>query len=66
MPKHVLEDDYNTKGGFNKLVHGSDSIIADNSDRILTIEGDGTIDLDIKENKLRITSRVPVFTTKDF
>lgn len=62
MPKHMIEEDFLGKNGFKAIKVGSDFINVDNvDDAILEIQGDGTVDLDIKNNKLLITTRVPIF-----
>lgn len=67
MGKHIVEEQALTGSGFNLIrVEDSDEITADNTNRVLTIAGDGTVDLDVEDNKLKITTRVPVFKTLDW
>lgn len=67
MGKHIIEEQALTGSGFNLIrVGDSDEITADNTNRVLTIAGDGTVDLDVENNKLKITTRVPVFKTLDW
>lgn len=67
MGKHIIEEQALTGSGFNLIrVGDSDEITADNTNRVLTIAGDGTVDLDVEDNKLKITTRVPVFKTLDW
>lgn len=67
MGKHIVEEQALTGSGFNLIrVEDSDEITADNTNRVLTIAGDGTVDLDVENNKLKITTRVPVFKTLDW
>lgn len=66
MGKHIIEEEFSKGAGFNLVKVGSLEITSDNADKILEFEGDGTIDLDIKQNKVMITTRMPVFTTKDW
>lgn len=67
MGKHIIEEQALTGSGFNLIrVEDSDEITADNTNRVLTIAGDGTVDLDVEDNKLKITTRVPVFKTLDW
>lgn len=67
MGKHIIEEQALKGGGFNLIrVDKTDEITADNADRIFVIEGDGTVNLDVEDNKLKITTRVPVFKTLDW
>lgn len=67
MGKHIIEEQALKGGGFNLIrVDNTDEITADNADRIFAIEGDGTVNLDVEDNKLKITTRVPVFKTLDW
>ena len=67
MGKHIVEEQALTGSGFNLIrVEDSDEITAGNTNRVLTIAGDGTVDLDVEDNKLKITTRVPVFKTLDW
>lgn len=67
MGKHIIEEQALKGGGFNLIrVDETDEITADNADRIFSIIGDGTVDLDVQDNKLKITTRVPVFKTLDW
>lgn len=67
MGKHIIEEQALKGGGFNLIrVDKTDEITADNADRVFAIEGDGTINLDVEDNKLKITTRVPVFKTLDW
>lgn len=67
MGKHIIEEQALNGGGFNLIrVDETDEITADNADRIFSIVGDGTVDLDVQDNKLKITTRVPVFKTLDW
>lgn len=66
MPKHVIEDDYSERASFKKVRVGENIIAGANTEYELEIIGDGTLDIDIRENKLRLASRVPKFTTRDF
>lgn len=63
MAKHVIEEELLKGSGFNAVSNGEVEITAANSDRVISLKTDGTIDLDIKNNELWITSRVPVFST---
>lgn len=67
MGKHIIEEEAFRDGGFNliKIEDGSE-ITADNTRKVLNITGDGTIDIDVKENKLRLTTKVPIFKTLDW
>lgn len=67
MGKHIVEEQALTGSGFNLIrVEDSDEITADNTNRVLNVVGDGTVDLDVEDNKLKITTRVPVFKTLDW
>lgn len=67
MGKHIIEEQALKGGGFNLIrVDNTDEITADNADRVFAIEGDGTVNLDVEDNKLKITTRVPVFKTLDW
>lgn len=67
MGKHIIEEEALTGSGFNLIrVEDSDEITADNTNRVLNVVGDGTVDLDVEDNKLKITTRVPVFKTLDW
>ena len=66
MAKHVIEEELLKGSGFNEITNGEVSITAMNADRLINLKTDGTIDLDIKNNELWITSRVPVFTTLEW
>lgn len=67
MGKHIIEEEALTGSGFNLIkVEDGDEITADNTNRVLNIVGDGTVDLDVEDNKLKITTRVPVFKTLDW
>lgn len=66
MPKHVIEDDRAQRTGFNKIKIGDNVIASGNTERYLEFYGDGTVDIDIIENKIRLISRIPKFTTRDF
>lgn len=67
MGKHIIEEQALTGSGFNLIrVEDSDEITADNTNRVLNVVGDGTVDLDVEDNKLKITTRVPVFKTLDW
>lgn len=66
MAKHVIEEELLKGSGFNEITNGEVSITATNADRLISLKTDGTIDLDIKNNELWITSRVPVFTTLEW
>lgn len=67
MGKHIIEEQALRASGFNLIrVDNTDEITADNADRIFAIEGDGTVNLDVQDNKLKITTRVPVFKTLDW
>ena len=67
MGKHIIEEQALTGSGFNLIrVEDSDEITADNTNRVLNVVGDGTVDLDVENNKLKITTRVPVFKTLDW
>lgn len=67
MGKHIIEEQALKGGGFNLIrVDNTDEITADNAERIFAIEGDGTVNLDVQDNKLKITTRVPVFKTLDW
>lgn len=67
MGKHIIEEQTLKGGGFNLIrVDKTDEITADNADRVFAIEGDGTVNLDVQDNKLKITTRVPVFKTLDW
>lgn len=67
MGKHIIEEQALKGGGFNLIrVDKTDEITADNTDRVFAIEGDGTVNLDVEDNKLKITTRVPVFKTLDW
>lgn len=67
MGKHIIEEQALKGGGFNLIrVDKTDEITADNADRVFAIEGDGTVNLDVEDNKLKITTRVPVFKTLDW
>lgn len=66
MAKHVIEEELLKSSGFNEITNGEVSITATNADRLISLKTDGTIDLDIKNNELWITSRVPVFTTLEW
>lgn len=67
MGKHMIEEEALTGSGFNLIkVEDGDEITADNTNRVLNVVGDGTVDLDVENNKLKITTRVPVFKTLDW
>lgn len=67
MGKHIIEEEALTGSGFNLIkVEDGDEITADNTNRVLNVVGDGTVDLDVEDNKLKITTRVPVFKTLDW
>ncbi|MER2227277.1 MAG: hypothetical protein ABS916_09510 [Carnobacterium sp.] len=67
MGKHIIEEEALTGSGFNLIkVEDGDEITADNTNRVLNVVGDGTVDLDVENNKLKITTRVPVFKTLDW
>ena len=67
MGKHVIEEEYSRGSGFNLIkVEDASEIFSDNTDKILNIKGDGTVDISVKNNALYITARTPVFKTKDF
>lgn len=67
MGKHIIEEQALRGSGFNLIrVDNTDEITADNADRVFAIEGDGTVNLDVEDNKLKITTRVPVFKTLDW
>lgn len=67
MGKHIIEEQALKGGGFNLIrVDKTGEITADNTDRVFAIEGDGTVNLDVEDNKLKITTRVPVFKTLDW
>lgn len=67
MGKHIIEERALRGSGFNLIrVDNTDEITADNADRVFAIEGDGTVNLDVEDNKLKITTRVPVFKTLDW
>lgn len=67
MGKHIIEEEAITGSGFNLIkVEDGDEITADNTNRVLNVVGDGTVDLDVEDNKLKITTRVPVFKTLDW
>lgn len=67
MGKHIIEEEALTGSGFNLIkVEDGDEITADNTNRVLNVVGDGTVDLDVEDNKLKITTRVPVFQTLDW
>lgn len=67
MGKHIIEEEALTGSGFNLIkVEDGDEITADNTNRVLNVVGDGTVDLDVENNKLKITTRVPIFKTLDW
>ena len=67
MGKHIIEEEALTGSGFNLIkVEDGDEITADNTNKVLNVVGDGTVDLDVENNKLKITTRVPVFKTLDW
>lgn len=67
MGKHIIEEQALTGSGFNLIkVEDGNEITADNANRVLTVAGDGTVDLGVEDNKLKITTRVPVFKTLDW
>lgn len=67
MGKHIIEEELLKGSGFNTLkVEDASEIYSDNTQKILNIKGDGTVDLSVKDNALLITSKRPIFTTKDF
>lgn len=67
MGKHIIEEEALTGSGFNLIkVEDGDEITADNTNKVLNVVGDGTVDLDVENNKLKITTRVPIFKTLDW
>lgn len=63
MAKHVIEEELLHGSGFNIISNGEVEITADNAERRLQFITDGTIDIDIVDHKVKLTSRVPVFKT---
>lgn len=66
MAKHVIEEQLLKGAGFAMVTNGDVDIVSDNTDRVLALETDGTVDIDIRENKLKFSVRVPVFKTLDW
>ena len=66
MAKHVIEEELLHGSGFNVVTNGEVEITADNAERILKFITDGTIDIDVINHNIKLSSRVPVFTTLDW
>lgn len=67
MGKHIIEEEALKGSGFNLIkVEDASEISSDNTGKILNIKGDGTIDLSVRNNSLMITTKIPVFKTKDW
>lgn len=64
MGKHIIEEEFGKGSGFNLVKIGSNEITSDNSSKVLEFEGNGTVDIDVKDNKVIITTNMPVFKTK--
>jgi len=64
MAKHIIEEESLNGFGFNMLTNGEVNITADTAGRILAMVTDGTLDIDIVNNKLSFKVVSPVFKTK--
>lgn len=67
MGKHIIEEEALMNNGFNLIkIEDASQISADISDRVLQIIGDGTVDINIQENKLKLSTKAPIFKTLDW
>lgn len=63
MAKHVIEHELLRTAGFNVISNGEAEIAAPNVDQKLTLVADKTIDIDILNNRLHFSVKVPYFST---
>ena len=67
MGKHIIEEEALMDNGFNLVkIEDASQISADISGRVLQIIGDGTVDINIQENKLKLSTKAPIFKTLDW
>lgn len=67
MGKHIIEEEAFIDSGFNLIkIQDGNEIVATNANRVLHIIGDGSIDIDVERNQLKLTTKVPVFKTLDW
>lgn len=67
MGKHIIEEEALMNNGFNLVkIEDASEISADISGRVLQIIGDGTVDINIQENKLKLSTKAPIFKTLDW
>lgn len=66
MAKHIIEEHALRGAGFSVATTDGVDILSEHTDQVLTFETDGTIDIDIRENKLQFSARTPVFKTIDW
>lgn len=67
MGKHIIEEEALMNNGFNLVkIEDASQISADISGRVLQIIGDGTVDINIQENKLKLSTKAPIFKTLDW
>lgn len=67
MGKHIIEEEALMNNGFNLVkIEDANQISADISGRVLQIIGDGTVDINIQENKLKLSTKAPIFKTLDW
>lgn len=66
MAKHVIEEQLLDKAGFVLVTNGEVDILSDNAGRVLALQADDTIDIDIKNNKVHFSVRTPVFQTLEW
>lgn len=67
MGKHIIEEEALMNNGFNLVkIEDASQISADIAGRVLQIIGDGTVDINIQENKLKLSTKAPIFKTLDW
>lgn len=67
MGKHIIEEEALMNNGFNLVkIEDASQISADISGRVLQIIGDGTVDINVQENKLKLSTKAPIFKTLDW
>lgn len=67
MGKHLIETEALQSGGFTLIkIEDASEIYSNNTDRILNLRSDGTIDIIEDNGGLKLTTRVPEFKTLDF
>ena len=67
MGKHIIQEEALMNNGFNLVkIEDASQISADIAGIVLKMIGDGTVDINIQENKLKLSTKAPIFKTLDW